>query len=196
MVGEVWVRLIFLLCRVSLSILLLKGYVQNIKNKLLLLFSCWVVSDSLWPHELQHTRLPLSFPISWSLLRFMSVELVVLSNHLILCAPFSFHLQSFPASGSFPMNWLFASCGQSSEASASVLLMNIQGWLPPSIKWHLLTFFSLWGYSAGSWGYKKERCYIYLQETDQTIWYIECSSEVLCGFLLEHGEDVLKSDWT
>ena len=133
MVGEAWVRLIFLLCRVFLSILLLKGYVQNIKNKLLLLFSCWVVSDSLWPHELQHTRLPLSFPISWSLLRFMSVELVVLSNHLILCAPFSFHLQSFPASGSFPMNWLFPPRGQSTGASASVLPMNSQGWFPSGL---------------------------------------------------------------
>ena len=46
-------------------------------------------------------------------------------------APFSCP-QSFPASGSFPMSWLFTSGGQSSgaSASASVLSMNIQGWLP------------------------------------------------------------------
>ena len=46
--------------------------------------------------------------------------------------PFSFCLQSFPVSWSFPMNWLFASHGQSigAWASASVLPMNIQGWFP------------------------------------------------------------------
>ena len=45
---------------------------------------------------------------------------------------FSFHLQSFPASESFPMSWLFASGGQSTGASASALVlpMNIQGWFP------------------------------------------------------------------
>ena len=44
--------------------------------------------------------------------------------------PFSSCLQSFPASGSFPMSWLFVSGGQSIGASASVLPMNIQDWLP------------------------------------------------------------------
>ena len=54
------------------------------------------------------------------------------SNHLILCCPFIFGLQSFPASGSFPMRRLFASGGQSIGASASALVlpMNIQGWFP------------------------------------------------------------------
>ena len=47
--------------------------------------------------------MPGSF-ISWSLLKFMSIELVALSNHLIFCCPFSFCLQSSPASGSFPLN--------------------------------------------------------------------------------------------
>ena len=47
-------------------------------------------------------------------------------------APFSSCQQSFPASGSFPKSWLFALAGQSvrASASASVLLMNIQGWFP------------------------------------------------------------------
>ena len=47
-------------------------------------------------------------------------------------APFSSHLQSFPALGSFPVSWLSASGGQSTgaSASASVLPMNIQGWFP------------------------------------------------------------------
>ena len=44
--------------------------------------------------------------------------------------PFSSCLQSFPASGSFPMSQFFASGGQSIGASASVLLMNVQGWFP------------------------------------------------------------------
>ena len=73
---------------------------------------------------------PLSFTGSWSLLRFMSIESVMLSNHLILCCPFCLH--SFPASRSFPMSWLFLPSGQSigASASASVLLIIIKGWLP------------------------------------------------------------------
>ena len=52
-------------------------------------------------------------------------------QHLILCFPLLL-LQSFPASGSFPMSWLFKSGGQSigASASASVFPMNIQGWFP------------------------------------------------------------------
>ena len=46
------------------------------------------------------------------------------------CRPLSFYLQSFPASGSFPRSWFFASSGQSIGASASVLIVNIQGWFP------------------------------------------------------------------
>ena len=48
----------------------------------------------------------LSFTTSWSLLKFMSIESVMLSNHLILCHPLLLCLQSFPASGSFPVSWL------------------------------------------------------------------------------------------
>ena len=62
-----------------------------------------------------------------SLLKFMSIESVMLSNHLIFCCPFSFYLQSFEASGPFPVSQLFTSGGQRSGASASVLPMNIQG---------------------------------------------------------------------
>ena len=47
---------------------------------------------------------PLSSTLSWSLLRFMSIESGMQSNHLILCRPFSFCFQSFPASESFPMS--------------------------------------------------------------------------------------------
>ena len=56
---------------------------------------------------------PLSFTISWNLLKLMSIESVMPSNHLVLCRPLLLLLQSFPASGSFPMSWLFASGDQS-----------------------------------------------------------------------------------
>ena len=74
----------------------------------------------------------LSFTISQSLLKLMSFESVMLSNYLILCHPLLPGLQSFPASVSFPVSWLFASGGQSIEASASAsfLPVNIQGWFP------------------------------------------------------------------
>ena len=74
----------------------------------------------------------LSFTISQTLLKLMSMESVMPSNHFVLCHPLSACLQSFPASGSFPMSQLFASDGQSigTSASASVLSMNIQGWFP------------------------------------------------------------------
>ena len=62
----------------------------------------------------------LSFTISQNLLRLMSIEMVMLFNHLILCAPFSSCLQSFPAPGSFPMSHFFASGGQSWNLSISL----------------------------------------------------------------------------
>ena len=70
----------------------------------------------------------LSFTISWNLLKLMSIELVMPSNRLILCCPFLLRPSSFPAPGSFPMSWLFASGVQSIGASASapVLPMNIE----------------------------------------------------------------------
>ena len=70
--------------------------------------------------------------VSQRLLRFMFIESVMPSNHLILYCPFSSCLQSFPASGSFQMSRLFALGGQSTGAwaSASVLPMNIQDWSP------------------------------------------------------------------
>ena len=64
---------------------------------------------------------------------------MVLSNHLILCHPILLCLQSFPASGSFPVNWLFASgrqtVGASTSASASVLPMNISGLFSFMVDW-------------------------------------------------------------
>ena len=95
-------------------------------------FSCSVMSNSLWVHRLQHTRLPCpsltprvcsnSYPLSqWC---HPSISSSV--------APFSFCPQSFPASGSFSVSRLFTSDGQRIGVLAlpSVLLMNIQGWFP------------------------------------------------------------------
>ena len=65
----------------------------------------------------------LSSFVSWSLLRLMFIELVMLYKYLILCCPLFFCLQSFPASGSFPMSWLFKSGCQSTGASASALVL-------------------------------------------------------------------------
>ena len=75
------------------------------------------------------TQAFLFFTIFWSLLKLMSIKSVMPSNHLILCRPLLL-LQSFPASGSFPMSQFFTSHGQSirASASASVLLVNIQDW--------------------------------------------------------------------
>ena len=91
-----------------------------------------VVSDSLWPHELQHTRLPCSSPTPG-----VYPNLCPLSQwcHLTILSsviPFSSCPQSFPASGSFQMSQFFTSGGQSIgvSASASVLPMNTQDWFP------------------------------------------------------------------
>ena len=102
---------------------------------ILLLFSRYVMSNSLQLHGLKHSRLlwssrspricSNSCPLSqWCYLTISSSA-----------TPFSFCLQSFPASGSCPMNQLFTSGGRSIGASnsASVLPMNIQGWFPSEL---------------------------------------------------------------
>jgi len=95
-----------------------------------LLFSHSVVSDSLQPRGLQHTRLPYtslsprvcpnSCPLSWWCHPTISSS--------VTC--FSSRPQSFPESGSFLMSQLFSSSGQINGASVSVLPVNIQDWSP------------------------------------------------------------------
>ena len=101
---------------------------------MVVVFSCSVLYASFWPHELQHSRLPCSsLPCSSpSLLKLISTESVMPSNHLVICHFFSSCLQSFPASGSLPVSQLFTSGGQNIGASASesVLPMNTQDWFP------------------------------------------------------------------
>ena len=93
------------------------------------LLSCVWLFETPWTAAHQAS---LFFTISCNLLKLMSIESVMPSNHLILCRPFSSCPQSFPASGSFPMSQFFASGDQSIgvSASASVLPMNIQDWFP------------------------------------------------------------------
>ena len=60
-------------------------------------FSCSVVSNSLWPHGPQHARPSCLITISWSLLKLMSIESVMPSNHLILCHPLLLLPSIFPS---------------------------------------------------------------------------------------------------
>ena len=90
------------------------------------------MSDSLWPHGMQHARLPCPSPTPracsnscpWGQWCHPTISSSVV--------PFSSCLQSFPASGSFPMSQFFTWRGQSIgvTASASVLPVNIQDWFP------------------------------------------------------------------
>ena len=95
-------------------------------------FSCSVVSDSLRPHGLQHTRPPYlsSTPGVHSNWRPLSQWWHPAISSSVL--PFSACLQSFPASGSFPVSQFFPSGGQSigASASATVLPISIQDWFP------------------------------------------------------------------
>ena len=75
-------------------------------------------------------QVSLSSTICWSLLKLMSIEMVMPSNHFILCHPLLLLPSIFPSMRVFSMSQLFASGGQSIGASVSapVLPMNIQGW--------------------------------------------------------------------
>ena len=104
-------------------------------------------SNSLQPQGLQCTRLPCP-----------SLSPRVCSNSCLLCqwcyptisysvSFFSSSPQSFPASGSFPMSWLFTSGGQNigASASASILPKNIQGWFPLGLTALISLLWSLQG---------------------------------------------------
>ena len=98
----------------------------------MLLFSCPVVSGSLLPHGLQHSRLPCPSPSPRVCLSSCSLHQWC---HPAIWSPdalFSFCPRSFPASGTLPMSYLFASGDQNTgtSASGSVLPVNIQGWSP------------------------------------------------------------------
>jgi len=87
---------------------------------------CSVVSDSLQPHGLQHARFPCPL-LSLSFLKLVSIELILPSNHLILCCPILLLPFIFPGVGLFQ---IVSSLHQVARvwASASVLTVNIQSW--------------------------------------------------------------------
>ena len=104
---------------------------NNIVNQLSVQFSHSVLSDSLWPHGPQHARpsCPSPTPGVYSNSCPLSQVHPTISSSVV---PFSSHLQSFPASGSFQMSQFFAAGGQSIGVSAlsSVLPRNTQDWSP------------------------------------------------------------------
>ena len=115
------------------ELLAVQGTLKNLlQHQSSVQFSCSVRSDSLRPHDPQHTRAPCPSPtprvypnpcpLSWWCHPPISSSVV----------PFSSCPQSFPVSGSFPVNQLFASGSQSIGVSAlaSVLPMNTQDWSP------------------------------------------------------------------
>ena len=119
-------------CRIPHCLFYIKFLDARCEVRMLLLFSHQVMSDSLWPHGLQHARLlcPSLSPrvCSDSCLLSQWCHPTISSS----AACFSFCLQSFPASESFSMSCLFTSGGQSigALASASVLLLQERGTIP------------------------------------------------------------------
>ena len=93
-------------------------------------FSHSVMSDSLQPHGLQHTRLPCPSPTPGVYSNSCPLSQWCHQTISSSIVPFSSHLQSFPVSESFLVSQFFASGGQSIGASASVLPMNIKDWFP------------------------------------------------------------------
>ena len=99
---------------------------------LLVRFSCPVMSDSVWPHGLQHTRPPCPPPTPGVYSNSCPLSQWCHPTISSSIVPFSSRLQYFPASRSFQMSQFFESGGQSigASASASVLPVNIQHWFP------------------------------------------------------------------
>ena len=102
-------------------------------------FSLSVMSNSLWPHGLQHPRLPCPTPTPRACLNSLPLSWWCHPTILSFVIPFSSCLQSFPASGSFPMSQFFASSGHkywhfsispSSEYSGQNFLWDSLVWSP------------------------------------------------------------------
>ena len=116
----------FFLFKIALT---MQGLLWLYMNFQCVQFSHSVLSDSLWPHGLQYTRLPCPSPTlgacSNSCPSSQWCHTTISSSVTLFSFP-----QSFPASGSFSMSQVFASGDQSIGVSASVVAMNIQGWFP------------------------------------------------------------------
>ena len=105
---------------------------MSFANQLVSQFSCSVMCNFLWPHGLQHARLPCPSPTPRAYSNSCPLSRWCHPTISSSVVPFSSCLQSFPASGSFQMSQFFTSGGQNIgvSASASVLPRNIQDWFP------------------------------------------------------------------
>ena len=137
-------------------------------------FSCSVMPDSLWPHGLQHARLPCPsrHPRACSNSRPSSRWYQSTLQYFVV--PFSSCLPSFPASGSFPRSQFFTSDGQSIgvSASASILLMNIQEWFP-------LGLIDVLGWSKSLFRFFLRMLW---NKTELTFWPTQCQQK--CGEII------------
>ena len=156
------------------------------------------MSNSLWPHGLQHTRFP--YPSLFHTVRSNSCPLNWWYHATISSSvtPFSSCPQSFSATGSFPVSWHFTPGGQTigASASASVLLMNIQSWFPLGLSGltSLLSkelsrvlsstivrkhqFFgaqpSLWSNSQSIHDYWKNHIFDEIESANWCLWFLIC----------------------
>ena len=96
-------------------------------------FSCSVMPNYLRPLGQQQASLPCPSPTPGAYSKSRPLSRWCHPTISTSIVPFSSHLQSFPASGAFPMSQFFASGNQSIGASASALPMNIQYWLPSGL---------------------------------------------------------------
>ena len=148
----------------------LRYYVVFLSQVSSVQFSNSVVSNSLRPHGMQHARLPCpsptlrasskTCPLSWWCQPTISSSVI----------PISSCLQSFPASGSFPMNQFFISDDLSIgvSASASVPPMNIQDWF--SLGLTSLIFFQFKGLSRISSNITVQKCSAFFFGTQLSLW--------------------------
>ena len=107
-------------------------------------FSCSVMSDSLRPHGQQHSRFPCPSPTPRACSNSCPLSQWCHPTTSSSVIPFSSCLQSFPASGSFPVSQFFTSGGQSTgvSASTSVLPMKDSDWSPSSVQLSLTIYFT------------------------------------------------------
>ena len=146
----------------------------------LLLFAHSVVSNSLRPHELRHTRLPWPSPSPKAYSNSCPLSQWCYPTIPSFVIPFHSCLQSFPASGSFLMSYLFASGSQpiGASVSTSVLPMNIQDWFPLGLTGSIsLQYKGLSRVSSNSTDQKHQ-----FFGTQSSLW----SSSHICTWLLEN----------
>ena len=175
---------------ILISLCCVTGLYCSFKSWALLNVLLLLLSDSLWPHGLQHAWLPCPSPSPRARSNSCSLSQWCHPSISSSVVPFSC-LQSFPASGSFPKSRLFTSSGQSTGASvwAPVFLMNIQGWFPLGLTG--LIFLQSKGFSRvfsntivgkhqffsaqpSSWLLEKKHSLILLEVTPHWSWWAKC----------------------